>query len=172
MSLQIYLQSFNSAELHLYPFVQYWFSNSLPMNMQYITILHRHTNSESIWTHSILLNTHIPSLTSEPIDNGWPLILLFFLRSCAVLSIHFADRRGAFALNLRVKLLVEQNLVYQVRLHWAGLCRGFWGAIIITCKGTKIKVKEKKNQHFSHSALILQLPTQQLQLPFFFTCRV
>lgn len=108
-------------------------------NMQYITILHRHTFSEPILTHSILLNAHIPSLTCEPIDNGWPLILLLFFRSCAVLSIHFADRRGAFALNLRVKLLVKQNLVHQVRLHWAGLCRWFGGAIIIACKGTKIK---------------------------------
>ncbi len=122
-------------------------------NMQYIIILHQHTLlSEPISTHSI--NACTPSLTCDPIDHGWPLILLLFLRSCAVLFIHFADRRGAFALDFCVKLLVKQNLVHQVRLHWAGLCRRLWSAIVITFEKNKDTVKRKNNLLQNHSLQI------------------
>lgn len=71
-------------------------------------------------------------LTSEAVNHRRPLffLLLFWLR--AVLSVHLADRSCAFSLDLRVELLVEQNLVHQVWLHGAGLCGRFRGPIVVS----------------------------------------
>lgn len=73
------------------------------------------------------------SLTGQAVDHGRPLLLVLLLRCSAVLSIHFADGGGALSLDLGVKLLVKQNLVHQVRLHGAGLRRGFGGPVVVAC---------------------------------------
>lgn len=71
------------------------------------------------------------SLTSQAVDHRRPLVFIFLLWCSAVLSVHLTDGGCAFSLDLRVKLLVEQNLVHQVRLHGAGLCRGLGGPIVV-----------------------------------------
>lgn len=76
----------------------------------------------------------IPSLTGQAIDHGRLLLLLLFVWSCAVFSVHLADGGGAFPLDLGVKLLVKENLVHQVWLDRAGLCRGLGGPVVISWK--------------------------------------
>lgn len=71
------------------------------------------------------------SLTGQAVDHRRPLLLVLLLWRGAVLSVHLADGGCAFALDLRVKLLVEQNLVHQVRLHGAGLGRGLRGPVVV-----------------------------------------
>ena len=72
-------------------------------------------------------------LTSEAVDQGGPLLVFLFLGGGgAVRPVHFTDGRGAFTLNLRVELVVEQHLVHQIWLHGAGLGRGLGGPIVVT----------------------------------------
>lgn len=71
------------------------------------------------------------SLTGQAVDHRRPLLLVLLLWRGAVLSVHLADGGCAFALDLRVKLLVEQYLVHQVRLHGAGLGRGLRGPVVV-----------------------------------------
>lgn len=87
------------------------------------------------------------SLTRQAVDHRRPLFFLFLLWCGAVLSVHLTDRGGAFSLDLCVKFLIKQNLVHQVRLHGAGLCRGFRGPIVVAWK------EEKQQNHYYISNL-------------------
>lgn len=71
------------------------------------------------------------SLTSQAVDQRGPLFFLFFFGCSAVFSIHFTDGGCALPLDLGVKLLVKKDLVNQVRLHGAWLCRGFRGPVVV-----------------------------------------
>lgn len=71
------------------------------------------------------------SLTSQAVDQRGPLFFLLFLGCSAVFSIHFTDGGCALSLDLGVKLLVKKDLVNQVRLHGAWLCRGFRGPVVV-----------------------------------------
>lgn len=107
-----------------------------PPNNLYCAV---HCNTETTYimfkTYRVnVLDGWFHRLTCQAVYYRRSLFLVLFLRSCTVLPIHFTDRRSAFALDLGVKLLIEQNLVHKVWLHWTGLCWWLWGAIIITCK--------------------------------------
>lgn len=73
-----------------------------------------------------------PPLTGQAVDHRRLLLFLFFVWRCAVFSVHLTDRGGAFSLDLGVKFLVKENLVDQVWLDGAGLCRGLGGPIVIS----------------------------------------
>lgn len=75
-----------------------------------------------------------PSLTGQAVDHWRLLLFLLFIWSCAVFSVHLADGGGAFPLDLGVKLLVKEDLVHQVWLDRAGLCRGLGGPVVISWK--------------------------------------
>lgn len=75
-----------------------------------------------------------PPLTGQAVDHRRLLLLLLLVWSGAVFPVHLADGGGAFPLDLGVKLLVEEDLVHQVRLHRAGLCRGLGGPVVISWK--------------------------------------
>lgn len=72
------------------------------------------------------------SLTSQAINYRRPLLFLFLLWCSTVLSVHLTDRGCAFSLDLCVKVLIKQNLVHQVWLHRAGLCRGLRCPIVVS----------------------------------------
>lgn len=73
-----------------------------------------------------------PSLTGQTVDHGRLLLFFFFIWCCTVFSVHLTDRGGAFSLDLGVKFLVKENLVDQVWLDRAGLCRGLGGPVVIS----------------------------------------
>lgn len=71
------------------------------------------------------------SLTSQAVDHRRPFLFLIFIWCNTVFSIHFTDRGCAFSLHFSVKFLIKENLVHQVWLHRAGLCRGLRGPIVV-----------------------------------------
>lgn len=83
------------------------------------------------------------SLTGQSVDQRRPLFFLFLLWSSAVLSVHLTDRGCAFSLDLGVKFLIKQNLVHQVWLYRARLCRGLRGPIIVAWEEERARVTMK-----------------------------
>lgn len=71
-------------------------------------------------------------ITGQTVDHRRLLLFLLFVRGCAVFSVHLTDGGGAFSLDLGVKFLIKEDLVDQVWLDRAGLCRRLGGPIVIS----------------------------------------
>lgn len=104
------------------------------------------------------------SLTGQAVDHRRPLLLVLLLWRGAVLSVHLADGGCAFALDLRVKLLVEQYLVHQVRLHGAGLGRGLRGPVVVAWNEERKTRTAKCTFQLTHRGFSLGLRREMIHI--------